>query len=633
MAYNLLNLNNICGLGRFGSKSGAAVELSYNITVAAGATYTVGIAAVAGKTVTVDWGDEASTEVAYSTGNYENQNHIYTASGTYTIRISDAKYLKGFRHTATNAGTMTYLLSMFSRCASLTYCYLYGSSHGIGSLDQIPDRVQYLYPPATATSRVTGDIARDMPSAAEYVTLANSYCHGDVSRLPTLARQLYFQSGKALMWYRNTRSWTTILSQVHINPGTGFGMITEDIDRLLIDLNNVPSWIPSKLITLQGASEYRSGASDAAVTALTGKGVTVAVNGRHADGLYTIDSHGNRIITNSGPRITCLGDSLTNSASFTPAIRAALTGRTVLDGGFGGDTSTGILNRLKSHIIDPVEITPGVVRLKTKRIEPFRELTTGEWSTSIAEPRMVRFYNEDGDISTTYDRQYAPVYADGTTLLTARNHPFENGEQVYFRITAISGVNLNRAYYVRNKTIDTFSVSATPSGDLISVSAGMCHAFGGFYYDWTYTNQNANIECETYTDFDSDVLVIWPGQNNQVYPDVVNDITAMVAHMKAVNKRYVILTTLPRSTHIIGTAEYTAVQSIRTWVIANHPDNYIDTYSLLRARYNAGLPSDVTDYNNGIIPGSQRIDTVHLTADAYAYCGGLVASFITAKGW
>ena len=61
-----------------------------------------------------------------------------------------------------------------------------------------------------------------------------------------------------------------------INPSTGYGLSATEVDNILIDLNN--NTRSGIIITLQGANTARTSASDAAVTALQGRGCTVNTN-------------------------------------------------------------------------------------------------------------------------------------------------------------------------------------------------------------------------------------------------------------------------------------------------------------------------------------------------------------------
>lgn len=69
------------------------------------------------------------------------------------------------------------------------------------------------------------------------------------------------------------------MGRVYHHPASGFGLTSDMVDNLLIDLDSsTTSWTGSKQIDLAGNNAPRTSASDAAVTSLQNKGVTVITN-------------------------------------------------------------------------------------------------------------------------------------------------------------------------------------------------------------------------------------------------------------------------------------------------------------------------------------------------------------------
>jgi hypothetical protein len=76
--------------------------------------------------------------------------------------------------------------------------------------------------------------------------------------------------------YTAGATWTN--ARVLINPASGYGMDSTEIDNMLIDMANSVGGPTSKTITLQGANAARTSASDAAVATLEGRGCTIQTN-------------------------------------------------------------------------------------------------------------------------------------------------------------------------------------------------------------------------------------------------------------------------------------------------------------------------------------------------------------------
>jgi lysophospholipase L1-like esterase len=110
-------------------------------------------------------------------------------------------------------------------------------------------------------------------------------------------------------------------------------------------------------------------------------------------------------------------------------------------------------------------------------------------------------------------------------------------------------------------------------------------------------------------------------------------VAAMVAQIKPVNKKFVVLSVLNASDEGTGTARYTAITALNEELKALYPYNYIDVRRALIRAYNSGNSADVTDVANDVVPTSLRSDTVHLTTAGYAVVAQQIFQFITLKGW
>lgn len=65
---------------------------------------------------------------------------------------------------------------------------------------------------------------------------------------------------------------------VTINPASGYGYDSTEIDNILIDMANSAGGPSSKTITLKGSSQPRTSASDAAVATLQARGCIIITN-------------------------------------------------------------------------------------------------------------------------------------------------------------------------------------------------------------------------------------------------------------------------------------------------------------------------------------------------------------------
>ena len=340
--------------------------------------------------------------------------------------------------------------------------------------------------------------------------------------------------------------------------------------------------------------------------------------------------------------IVCWGDSLT-AAEYPGYLATRFTSpvRTVKNHGIGGETSIEILNRIKGHDANTAGITwtPGTIRLKTKRTVPPREILEayraqwGDFGIRVGEPKKVEFFNATGLIGTTRLQLKAAATVSGTRV-TAASNPFVNGDEVYHLGTVPSGMYAGKVYYVRDQDSGGYSLAEYTGGAAISFGSGSVTTLGPFYYDWAYTSQDHTITTVTHTDKDCSNAILWMGANNIASTAQVKaDIKAAFEHMKTFAKRVVVLTCIGNSTDIVGTGNYNSLTAINAWILEEYPNNCVDVYSYLRSKYNTGLPQDVTDYNNGITPGSLRIDAIHLTSAGYNHVADAVYAFLNTRGW
>jgi hypothetical protein len=132
------------------------------------------------------------------------------------------------------------------------------------------------------------------------------------------------------------------------------------------------------------------------------------------------------------------------------------------------------------------------------------------------------------------------------------------------------------------------------------------------------------------------VSIFWFGHVNETDPAQVKaDMAAVVAALAAGNTRFVVISLLneAKPTELKGTPGYENIVQLDRDLAAAYPDNYIDMRAYLVSLYNPGIPQDVIDFQNDVMPSSLRHDEGHLNNDGSALVATKIRDFINAKGW
>lgn len=127
------------------------------------------------------------------------------------------------------------------------------------------------------------------------------------------------------------------------------------------------------------------------------------------------------------------------------------------------------------------------------------------------------------------------------------------------------------------------------------------------------------------------IQIFWAGTNDAQNSDqTIGDIAAMVQHIEALDKKFLILSPVNRSFTPAGTPDYEALQ--KTWraLARTYGERYLDvrTYLVKYGLAHAGITptaQDNTDIANDVIPSSLRFDNVHLNATGYQIVADIVA--------
>lgn len=153
-------------------------------------------------------------------------------------------------------------------------------------------------------------------------------------------------------------------------------------------------------------------------------------------------------------------------------------------------------------------------------------------------------------------------------------------------------------------------------------------------YTFTRTTAGSAVTCDRpeafRTDYSEarrgDIYIIWIGQNIPSNDRAIQDARAMVEHMTALSKRYIVVSK-PTSTDT-DDAAWHAEFGRRFLAIRK----YMVEFGL----QDAGITpttQDNTDMANGVVPTSLRSDSVHWTAAGYTIMGQQVFNRIRELGW
>lgn len=116
----------------------------------------------------------------------------------------------------------------------------------------------------------------------KFDTSTNNNYSFDLSELEKFNENFYYflVYGSNTISDYTTSTWTqTSFNHYEVTPAAGSGLSSSEVDQLLIDMDTGITWSGSgKMLWLAGNNAARTSASDAAVTSLQGKGVTVTTN-------------------------------------------------------------------------------------------------------------------------------------------------------------------------------------------------------------------------------------------------------------------------------------------------------------------------------------------------------------------
>ncbi|MDX4799366.1 hypothetical protein SG001_24220 [Klebsiella pneumoniae] len=293
-----------------------------------------------------------------------------------------------------------------------------------------------------------------------------------------------------------------------------------------------------------------------------------------------------------------------------------------------------------------------------------RRAIVGFGHSFMANPRFLRTlsdltglptynFGRSGGLSRTvalragaYTVSYAPVGgsipASGSVALT----PADPGLlQIVGNASLTEVVRGNFAGVDGSLTWDgtTLTFTRDASGSAVAVPA----ATPFIYYPYTIDSTNTVASGVRYDAHGDAINLLWLGRNNATKQgQILSDARAIIAHLTAHHKRFVILPEFQMSSETKSTYGNGNILWLNRELKKLAPDNYceidgVDLLANFNAHYNPAYAQDVAAIANGITPTSLRQDSLHpsqtLQANAL-YIGAdvnaqFVHQFMVRKGW
>jgi len=149
-----------------------------------------------------------------------------------------------------------------------------GSNTTSGDIASLPSGLTYYS--NTGSNTTSGDIASLPSGLTTYVNAGLNTTSGDMASLPIGLTYYYNTGSNQVNQYTSGHTFSASMTFFLNRPAAGYGLDSTEVDNLLIDLES--SGMSSGTINIAGNNAARTAASDAAVTSLEGKGVTVDTN-------------------------------------------------------------------------------------------------------------------------------------------------------------------------------------------------------------------------------------------------------------------------------------------------------------------------------------------------------------------
>ena len=233
--------------------------------------------------VTLFIGKYTATPVGVITGDCTNLVHLrefYVVDNGNTITgdvtgMTDMRFLEVRPYSGVTDNN-----SMYGSISGMTLMYNYwlnGTGNSVGGSLSALNLITHFCSNST-TAVFTGDIAGMTSLVTFNVVGANHTFAGDIAVISSHLVNFVAMSNR-MVTYTGGAAWgaAQVGQYIIINPSAGYGLSTAEVDNILIDMA-ASAGFDASAVTLQGANEARSAASNAAVAILVGRGCTVTTN-------------------------------------------------------------------------------------------------------------------------------------------------------------------------------------------------------------------------------------------------------------------------------------------------------------------------------------------------------------------
>lgn len=218
-------------------------------------------------------------------------------------------------------------------------------------------------------------------------------------------------------------------------------------------------------------------------------------------------------------------------------------------------------------------------------------------------------------------------------------------------MSAVAVVDLN----IRPLSTVSDVVARSLSGRLCGV-AGTLHRAVDDSYSFTRSSLGPSLVIDVQTPFIPDTAyahettTFWPGRND-IYADtplpvIQGYITRAVQHLKPQDKHFLLMSCMNGSTEYAANmaptgkvnypteaARYQAIVALNLWMKETYPANYVEVRRALIRQYNPALAQDVIDHGRDVVPGSLRMDDIHLAGNGNALVTAIVAAEFKNRGY
>ena len=175
----------------------------------------------------------------------------------------------------TSSNVIPSSISLYAQNGFL-FWFLSSSNFFSFNLSSLPSDLTYFN--CTGSNTITGNLSSLPSDLTLFICGGSNTITGNLSSLPSDLYFLYCTGSNTISDYTALHTFAENFQYMLSLPAAGSGLDSTEVDNLLIDLAKITTWAGAKVIDIAGNNAARTGASDAAVTDLQAKGVTVTVN-------------------------------------------------------------------------------------------------------------------------------------------------------------------------------------------------------------------------------------------------------------------------------------------------------------------------------------------------------------------